>query len=172
MSSLTRNTIYSFINQIVLLIIPFITFPYISRVLGPRNYGTINYATSIVTIFAVFAGTGLIGYATREIAIVSNDKEKLSLKFQELFIIQLVLTIIMLCLYGAFLFNNTEMRSEFLIFFITGLTMLTNLFTFQWFLGIEKFKYITTRDLVVKIIFVLCVFIFIKEKMITYYMLY
>ncbi len=165
MSSLTRNTIYSFINQIVLLIIPFITFPYISRVLGPGNYGTINYATSIVTIFAVFAGTGLIGYATREIAIVSNDKEKLSLKFQELFIIQLVLTIIMLCLYGAFLFNNTEMRSEFLIFFITGLTMLTNLFTFQWFfVGIEKFKYITTRDLVVKIIFVLCVFIFIKEK--------
>lgn len=79
----------------------------------------------------------------------------------------------MLCLYGAFLFNNTEMRSEFLIFFITGLTMLTNLFTFQWFfVGIEKFKYITTRDLVVKIIFVLCVFIFIKEKMITYYMLY
>ncbi|WP_306692291.1 flippase [Bacillus cereus] len=165
MSSLTRNTIYSFINQIVLLIIPFITFPYISRVLGPGNYGTINYATSIVTIFAVFAGTGLIGYATREIAIVSNDKAKLSLKFQELFIIQLVLTIIMLCLYGAFLFNNTEMRSEFLIFFITGLTMLTNLFTFQWFfVGIEKFKYITTRDLVVKIIFVLCVFIFIKEQ--------
>lgn len=60
MSSLTRNTIYSFINQIVLLIIPFITFPYISRVLGPGNYGTINYATSIVTIFAVFAGTGLV----------------------------------------------------------------------------------------------------------------
>ncbi|QWG87113.1 flippase [Bacillus mycoides] len=165
MSSLTRNTMYSFLNQIVLLIIPFITFPYISRVLGPGHYGSINYATSIVTIFAVFAGTGLVGHATREIAIVKDDNEKLGTKFQELFIIQLILTICMVCIYLIFLLNSSEVNSEFFIFFITGLTLLTNLFTFQWFfVGVEKFKYITTRDVVVKIIFVICVFTFVTEK--------
>ncbi|MCI4057145.1 flippase [Bacillus cereus] len=165
MSSLTRNTIYSFLNQIVLLVIPFITFPYISRVLGPGYYGSINYATSIVAIFAVFAGTGLVGHATREIAVVKDDKEKLGAKFQELFIIQLALTVCMFCLYGVFLSNLSGINGEFLIFLITGLTMLTNLFTFQWFfVGIEEFKYITTRDVVIKIIFVICVFMFVNEK--------
>ncbi|MFK4391698.1 flippase [Bacillus sp. AFS026049] len=165
MGSLKKNTIYSFLNQIVLVMIPFITFPYISRVLGPENYGVINYATSIVTIFSVFAGAGLVGHASREIVKNRNDKQNLGKVFQELFLIQLFLTIFIMIVYCLFIVLNTGMQIHIIIYFITGLTMMTNLFTFQWFfIGVEDFKYITTRDAVVKTIFVVLVFTLVRDE--------
>ncbi|MDQ7861991.1 oligosaccharide flippase family protein [Peribacillus frigoritolerans] len=54
MNSFSRNTMYSLLNQFITVSIPLITFPYVSRVLGPENYGTVNFAISIITLFAIF----------------------------------------------------------------------------------------------------------------------
>ncbi|MGG3478573.1 flippase [Peribacillus frigoritolerans] len=165
MNSFSRNTMYSLLNQFITVAIPLITFPYVSRVLGPENYGTVNYAISIITLFAIFGGIGLVGYATREIAKNRDNIEKLSKAFLELFLIQLLLTICVFVIYLLFIFFSKEVNTNLNLFLIVGFTLFTNLFTFHWFfMGIEDFKYITTRDAIVKVFFVILIFSFINDK--------
>lgn len=160
-----KNIIYSFLNQFVFMVIPFITFPYISRILGAENYGIINYATSIVSIFSVFSTTAINSYAIRQVAGNRNNEKQLSRIVQELFIIQLILTIITLVIYFIFIYYINKSEIEQLIFFITGISMLSNLFTFHWFFyGIENFKYITIRDVIIKVLFLVTIFIFVRDQ--------
>lgn len=160
-----KNIIYSFINQLVFMIIPFITFPYVSRVLGAENYGVINYATSIVSVFSVFSTTAINSYATRQVAENRKNQNKLSETVQELFIIQLVLTIITVFIYCIFVYYNNSSKVEQLVFFITGFSMLSNLFTFHWFFyGTENFKYITLRDGIIKVLFLVTIFTFVNNQ--------
>lgn len=165
MSSLSKNTLYSFVNQFITIAIPFITFPYVSRVLGPESYGTVNFAISIVALFGIFGGIGLTSYATREVAKCKEDTNKLSKIFIEIFLIQSLLTMLVYIIYLTFIWVSNGGNKAFLLFFINGFTLFTNLFTFQWFfMGIENFKYITIRDAIVKICFVITIFLFIHES--------
>ena len=82
--SVTRNYIYNLIYQILILILPLISTPYISRVLGAENIGIYSYTISIITYFILFGSLGITLYAQREIAYVQDDKEKRSKIFWEI----------------------------------------------------------------------------------------
>ena len=164
MKSLKINAFYSLINQFILVIIPFITFPYVSRILGARNYGLFTYANSIVNIFAVFGGLGVASYATREISIKKSENKNLNQLFQELFFIQLILTSFIFFIYLVIISSVSDFRSDFIVFFLIGMTLLTNLFSYQWFfVGIENFKLIAIRDGCIKVLFMVAIFVFVRE---------
>lgn len=163
MSSLLRNFLYNFSYQALLFIIPLITIPYISRVLGPENIGVHSYTLSIATYFLLIAMLGLKNYGNRTIARSQGNKEQLSKDFWGIYVLQISTSLIMTLLYLFYIFYINQ--SYFLISAIQILIVLSAAVDISWFFfGIEKFKTAAIRGMGIRILGTICVFIFIKES--------
>ena len=159
--SVGKNYIYNLIYQILVLILPLVTTPYLSKVLGAESIGIYSYTISIVTYFVLFGSLGMAMYAQREIAYVQDDKEKRSKVFWETFILRLIsLSISMIIFYFVFAFKG-EYNTYYKILL---LHILANIFDISaFFQGMEEFKKIIKRNLIVKFISIISIFVFIKE---------
>ena len=96
MGEVKKNFLYNVVYQILILLIPLVTVPYISRVLGSSGIGIYSYTYSIVYYFMVFAMLGLNNYGNRSIAKVRDDEVKLSKTFKEIYCMQIITSISML----------------------------------------------------------------------------
>ena len=162
-SEIKKNFIYNVAYQILVLIIPFITLPYISRVLGTLGVGIYSYTYSIVYYFMIFCMLGVAKYGNRSIAKARDNKEQLSKTFKEIYIMQLITSSIMLVIYIIYLiiFKNEYLR----VAILQALYVLSCAFDINWFFfGIEKFKITVTRNTIIKILSLVLVFIFVKEQ--------
>ena len=92
--SIKKNIILSTLYQVLVLIMPFITAPYISRVIGVEGIGIYSYTLSIQTYFSIFATLGTVTYGTREIARVRKDKSKVSKLFWEIELLTIITSFI------------------------------------------------------------------------------
>ena len=88
--SITRNYLYNLTYQILILILPLITTPYLSRVLGAEGIGIYSYTYTIVTYFVLFGSLGVALYGQREIAYAQDNKEKRKKVFWELVIFRFI----------------------------------------------------------------------------------
>lgn len=161
--SLKKNFLYNIMYQILIMILPLITAPYISRVIGAEGIGIYSYTYSIVNYFILFAMLGLNNYGNRSIAAVRDDKEILSKTFIEIYSLQLITSMSMVFLYILYLFigncENKNIASIQLIFIIS------TLLDINWFFfGLEQFKLTVTRNTIIKILTVICIFIFVKDE--------
>ena len=104
MNNPKKNFLYNIAYQILTLIIPLITAPYLSRVIGARGVGTYSYTYSIVYYFMLLTLLGVNNYGNRTIAKVRDDKEKLSNFFWSIYILQLIMGIIMIITYLVYVF--------------------------------------------------------------------
>lgn len=137
MKHVASNFFYQSIYQITKILIPIITIPLVSRALGPSGIGIYNYTNSIVQYFMLCAGLGISLYGSREIAIVSDNKEKLSEKFWELFTFKFILSLAMLTLY----FIVVSFFKERFYFYIQSFALITVMFDVSWFfMGVQDFK--------------------------------
>ena len=159
--SVAKNYIYNLIYQILVLIIPVITTPYLSRVLGAEGIGIYSYTISIVTYFTLFGSFGIAMYAQREIAYVQDNKEKRSQLFYELFILRAItLSVSMLVFY--FIFARTgDYSTYYKILLLEIFAVIFDISAF--FQGMEEFKKVINRNLIVKCISIVCIFLFVKE---------
>lgn len=165
MNSIKQNFIFNALLSLSQVVFPLITFPYVARVILPSGIGEVTFVESICRYVILFSALGIPIYGIREIAKVKNEKEKLNKLFTELIIIHFVITIFIsslfvICIYLVpLLYNNLE-------FYLLGiLLILSNVFVIEWyFQGIGQFKFITIRNLIVKTILTLLVFIVVKEK--------
>lgn len=158
--SLTSNVIYNMLFQIFTTCLPVITTPYLSRTLGLHQSGVYSFVETIVTLFTVFGAIGTSLYGCRKIAYERDDKEKLSQATYEIIILKLLLLIPVLAIY-ILIFCLT---GEYSIYFIINiLTVIGSAIELSWFFnGVEDFKLVTIRNFIIKIIFIICLFIFIK----------
>ena len=159
--SVTKNYLYNLIYQILILIFPLITTPYVSRILGAEGIGVYSYTLSIVTYFTLFGSLGIAIYAQREIAYVQDNKEKRSIVFWEVMLLRTITLTISLLIY-IFTFAFTGKYSFYyrvLIFEI--LSSMVDISAF--FQGMEEFKKIIKRNLIVKIISIGSIFIFVRK---------
>lgn len=160
--SITKNYIYNLVYQILIIIMPIITTPYLARTLGAEGTGIYSYTISIVTYFILFGSLGLALYGQREIAFVQDDVKKRSKIFFELVILRFfTMSISMILFYFTFGRNG-----EYALYYkILLLEMFANCIDISWFFqGIENFKKTATRNIVVKILSVISIFIFIKNE--------
>lgn len=163
--SIKKNFTYSSILTISGYLFPFITFPYISRVLGVSNIGLCNFIDSIINYFIMFSMMGISTVGIREIASKQNNQQLLNQTFSSLFALcsiatTLVLGVLILCIFFVPQFSPHKN-----LLFIGVFKIIFNLFNIEWFFkGIEDFKYITIRSLFVKFIFIASIFIFIKDE--------
>ena len=161
-SSVAKNYVYNLIYQLLTIITPLITTPYIARILGAKNNGIYGYTMSIVTYFILFGSLGVAMYGQREIAYVQDDKKKQTNIFWEVNIIKLVsYSISMIVFYLLFCIDG-QYSAYYKILLIE---MVANLIDISWFFqGNEDFKKTVLRNLIVKSIGLVCVFLFVKSR--------
>ena len=104
MNNLKKNILYNIGYQILSLIVPLITAPYISRVLGKDGMGLYGYTFSIAHYFVLICMLGILNYGNREISMVSGDKRERSEKFWQIYANQLFFGILALVVYYAFVY--------------------------------------------------------------------
>ena len=161
-NTLKQNYLYQMLYQIVTLITPLITTPYISRILGSSNIGQYTYAYSIATYFGMFVLLGLSNYGNREIAKVRDDKVKLSKTFIEIYCMQFAMGIFVLCIYIIYCkaIANDNRMALVMIFYIVA-----NIFSITWFYnGLELFKLVVTRNVLIKVLSTILIFCFVKTQ--------
>ena len=160
--SIKQNYICNVAFQLVSLLAPLITTPYISRILQADFIGYYSYASSIATYFSLFAALGISAYGAREVSILRNDRLRCSETFWELTAIRAVTTAFCLI---AFLIAVTINGINIGVYLACGVMILSVAFDFTWFLqAMEDFRSLMLRNLTIKIISVVCVFLFVKEK--------
>ena len=159
--SVKKNYIYNMLYQLLLILLPIITTPYLARKLGATGNGIYGYTLSIVTYFILFGTLGISMYGQREIAYNQNDKEKRSKIFWELVIIK---TITMLISILVFFLCFCREGNYSIYYKILLLEMLANTLDISWFYqGMEDFKKTVIRNFIVKMISLVCIFTFIKS---------
>ncbi|QQP69566.1 oligosaccharide flippase family protein [Carnobacterium sp. CS13] len=169
--SLIKNALYNFLYTGLNLLFPLIVSPYISRTLGASNLGKVNFATSIVSWFLLFATFGTATYGVREVAKQRDNKEKLSKLFSEIVVINGVLSLIVTIIYFVLVININQFSKELPLYLIMSLSIILNMFAIDWFYqGIEEYKYITIRSAIFKLISLVSIFLFVHEE--NHYVIY
>jgi O-antigen/teichoic acid export membrane protein len=165
MQSLKKNALYNTAYQIIRLIFPLITFPYVSRVLGPEGIGKVSYAQTIAEYFTVFSLLGIPIYAVREASRCRAVPGQINKTFSEVVALSFILSSVSLALYSAFLFLFPGIAAEPSLHWVFAFTLLFNWAQIDWFYqGIENYRYITVRNLFIRIFSIMLIFLVVKEK--------
>lgn len=162
MASLKKNLLYNMSYQVLMIILPLITAPYISRVLGVDGIGTYSYVYSIAYYFGLCGMLGVSNHGNRSIALVKKDKEKLSQTFSNIYCIQLLTTLLAMFCYIVYTVQFCSLDNT--IARIAGLFVLSYVIDINWFFfGMEQFKMTVTRNACIKVLTVIGVFSFVKK---------
>jgi O-antigen/teichoic acid export membrane protein len=159
--SIAKNFMYNLMLQVVTLFMPLMTVPYVSRILGKEGIGVYSYTLSIVQYFIILGTLGISMYGNRQIAYVRDNKQEMSKTFWSITYLKIITTSIALVVYILlFGFNKTYGY----IYLIQSINIAAAMIDVSWlYMGLEDFKKTVTRNLAVKIIGVVCIFIFVKS---------
>lgn len=163
-NKLDNNIFLNFIYTVSNLLFPFITFPYVSKILGPQKIGMINYAEAVVIYFTLIASLGINLYATRECAKIRNNKKELSMLVQEIFLINLSSTVISYLLLIPVLSATFLLPYKELIIVYSFMIGFTSLGLEWLYAAVEDFEYITYRTLLLRFIIIIFTFLVVKEE--------
>ena len=161
MTSIKKNFLYNAFYQVLTLILPLITTPYISRVMGAERVGVYSYAYSIAYYFGMFILLGTNNYGNRTIASVRDDKKILSKTFWSIYAMQLFLGLFVSTVYLMYVFVIAEEQMMALLQIIYLISVALDISWF--FFGIEQFKLTVTRNTIIKILTVLAMLLFVKS---------
>ena len=154
-----KNYLYNLSYQLLVIVLPVITTPYITRVCSSNDLGSYGYYNSIVTYFILLATLGVANYGTKEI---SGHRKNVQKTFWGIYSLQVLATCLALVLYIATCLLIPSMNN--LIAYILGFSLLSRGLDISWlFQGMEDFKKITVRNTAVKLLGVASVFIFVKK---------
>ena len=160
--SIATNYIYNMLYQILVLITPIITTPYLSRVLGAQGIGIFSYAQSIAAYFILFGTVGSSLYGQREIAYVQDKIEDRTHVFWEINILRFITSIISIVIFYFSFVLHTEYS---IIYKILIIEILANMIDITWyFQGVEDFSKVFYRNLFIKIIGIVMIFTLVKTK--------
>ena len=160
-TSVKKNFLYQMMYEVLVIILPFVTSPYIARVIGAEGLGIYSFSNSVAYYFVLVSMLGLKNYGNRTIASVRNDKEKLNETFSEIYVLHAIFSVICIAAYFVYCL---EISSDKKYALIQTFYVISSLFDISWFyFGIEKFKLTVTRGIVIKILNAVCVFTFVKD---------
>lgn len=162
-NSVISNYIFSLFYQIIVVIVPLITTPYISRVIGAEGIGIYSYCLSISTYFIVIGSLGFPIYGQREVAYTRENLEKRSKVFVEIFTCQFIAMLVVLTVFFLLFVVRKNQYSS--IFFMVGIGIIAATFDITWFLaGLEEFKIVVVRNFFIKLASVIMIFTLVKNK--------
>lgn len=161
--SIVKNFLYNVSYQLLTLLLPLITVPYVSKILGASGIGDYAFTYANTQYFVLFGMIGITLYGNREIAYVRDNPKKLKETFFSIYMLQLMTTTISLLLFSLFFIylNHQEYR---VLYAVQGITILAALFDISWlFMGLEQFKKTVVRNTLVKLVSLISIFILVKQ---------
>lgn len=158
--SIKKNYIYNLTYQILTILTPLITAPYLSRVLGPSGVGTYSYIESVCSYFVLFATLGITTFGQREISYVQQDREKRSIIFWETNIIEFFASLLSIVAYVMFSFTHSDWK----LYIVLVFNLFAVIANISWFFqGLEEFGKIVLRNIIFKMINIVFIFVVIKS---------
>lgn len=162
MNRIRTNFILNTFAQVLRIITPFITTPYVSRVLGVDNIGVFSYSYSLQSYFCLLAVLGTAAYGSREIARSRDDRETVSRAFWEIAALRTLTSLLALAGWAVV---AVMQPSNTLIFVILGAYIVAAMFDISWlYTGLEKFPFIVARTVTIRVIEVISIFLFVKTS--------
>lgn len=163
--SVKVNYILNLINTGTQMLFPLITFPYACRVIEADGIGQINFFQSIISYISLFTCLGIPMYAIREIARDRSDVVQMNRTAMEILLLHSMLTLVGYAIVAILCLTVPQIQVNIPLFLILSLTIFFTAIGCEWFYqGIEDFKYITIRGLIIKTVSVVLLFIFVKSK--------
>lgn len=163
--SVKVNYILNLINTGTQMLFPLITFPYVCRVIEADGIGQINFFQSIISYISLFTCLGIPMYAIREIARDRSDVVQMNRTAMEILLLHSMLTLVGYAIVAILCLTVPQIQVNIPLFLILSLTIFFTAIGCEWFYqGIEDFKYITIRGLIIKTVSVVLLFIFVKSK--------
>lgn len=160
MGKLTSNYITILFYNIIVISTPVFTTPYITRVLGPENIGIDAYVFSIVQVFIVFLMLGIGSYGKKQMASAVGEKA-IRIEFSNIYSVQLMTTIVVLIFYILYVSQLNNHKEIFWIYAI--MLVATGLDVSWYFIGLEKMKQIMVRNIFVRVISIVLIFMFVRD---------
>ena len=163
--SLKLNAFFNVVRNVLRLIFPLITFPYVSRVLMPEGIGKVNFANSIVMYFYTIASLGIGSYGIREAAKIRNDRLSLAKFTKEMLSINMVSTLVSYILLAASLVFVKKFESYRILIIVNSSSIILNTIGFEWlYSALEEYGYITLRSIIFQIISLALTFILVRNS--------
>ena len=163
--SIRKNFIMNVLLTMSGFIFPLITFPYVSRILLPAGTGKVQFATSVIAYFSLFAQLGIPTYGIRACAKVRDNREELTRTAHELLVINLVMNVIAYIVLAIALFTVPRLQKDRLLLVIVSLTMILTSVGMEWlYKALEQYTYIAVRSVIFKLIAVVAMFLLIHTK--------
>ena len=161
--SIGKNYIYNLVYQILVLIVPFVLTPYVSRVLSPEGIGEFSYGTTIVGYFVLAGNLGVATYGQLEIAKVRKNVEESSKIFWEIFFTRFVTMMTSLIIYLIYVLYGHSCYK--MMYQVLVVQILASVLDISWLLqGLEEFKKIVFRNIIIKFAGVILVLLFVKNE--------
>lgn len=163
--SLKGNMMLNAVRNLMSIIFPLITFPYVSKILQVDNLGKYNFSNSIISYFVLIAGLGISSYAIREGAGFRNDKKALSKFADEMFTINVITTIIAYVLLIFCLFFVNKFKAYESIMIVLSLQIAFKTIGVEWIYSIyEDYAYITIRSIMFQLLSFILLFLMVKTR--------
>lgn len=156
-------------------LVPLIVFPYISRVLGVDGIGKVDTIDNMIDYCILFSMMGLASVGVREIAKNKDNPRLLNQTFTDLFALNLCSTVLIAIVFCLTVVVSPQLQDYSMLLPVGILKLIANLFWIEWlYQGLEEFRYITIRSVVLRLLFILSIFLFVKTStdVVTYYTLF
>ncbi len=159
------NLILNILLTVSNVAVPFITYPYVTRILGPEGVGRVTFASSVVEYFGMVAGLGIPVYGIKAAASVRNDRKKLGRLVNELLLLNFMTTLMSYTALYISIMAVPRFSSDHILYVILSSQLILSTFGVEWlYKGMEEYAYITKRSLVFKIISMVFVFLMVRRR--------
>lgn len=163
--SIRKNAAFNVMKTAMSMLFPLITFPYASRILSPEGIGKVNFANSIVAYFTLISGLGIEFYGIREGAKVRHDKDKLSKLTMELFLLNLISTVVSYGLFAISLIFVPKLFDYRLLLLVCSSTIVFSPLSLHWLYGaLEEYKFVAIRSMAIQLVSLVFLFVFVRTQ--------
>lgn len=163
--SVKKNFFWNLLLNISGYLYSFLTFPYITRVLGAESLGIANFAMSVVDYAILFSSLGITTIGIRYIAQNANDGEKRNDVFNGLVSTHLLMSLALLVAYVLCVYFLPQLEEHKQLYWVGALKILLNVFLVEWlFQGMQDFRYVTLRTLFIRTLYIVGIFVFVRDS--------
>lgn len=163
--SIKSNFVYNLLNTSLGILFPLISFPYASRILMAERIGEVNFFQSIIQYILLLTSLGIPMYAIREIAKVRDNVVLRNKTLLEILVLNLILTVLGYFLVFVIIMTIDKVQVNVPLFLILSVSIILTTIGCDWFYqGVEDFKYITIRGIIVRSLSLVLLFLFVKTQ--------
>jgi O-antigen/teichoic acid export membrane protein len=165
LSLIKKNFLYNLLLTVSTIIFPIVTFPYATRILGPEGIGKVQFVTSFAQYFILIAALGIPVYGIREVAKRRNDQPALEQFFTEMVMLNVLTSVLFSFVYMVLVYTIPSLRVDQTFYNVAILMIVFSFCNIDWFFsGLERFKFIAGRSLLVKLIGLVLLFVFVRHR--------